>query len=47
MNGFSDIFIKMVDVVMKGAPFFVFALWQVLASMAGDEPGRLLEILKP
>ena len=26
INGFSDIFIKMVDVVMKGAPFFVFAL---------------------
>ncbi len=47
MNGFSDIFIKMVDVVMKGAPFFVFALLAgKLASMAGDEPGRLVEIFK-
>ena len=47
MNGFSDIFIKMVDVVMKGAPFFVFALLAgKLAAMAGDEPGRLVEIFK-
>ena len=47
MNGFSDIFIKMVDVVMKGGPFFVFALLAgKLAAMAGDEPGRLVEIFK-
>ena len=47
INGFSDIFIKMVDVVMKGAPFFVFALLAgKLAEMAGDEPGRLVEIFK-
>ena len=48
MNGFSDIFIKMVDVVMKGAPFFVFALLAgKLAAMAGDEPGRLVKFSKP
>lgn len=47
MNGLSDIFIKMVDVVMKGAPIFVFALLAgKLAAMAGDEPGRLIEIFK-
>ena len=47
MNGLSDIFIKMVDVVMKGAPIFVFALLAgKLAAMAGDEPGRLVEIFK-
>ena len=37
----------MVDVVMKGAPFFVFALLAgKLAEMAGDEPGRLVEIFQ-
>lgn len=47
MNALSDIFIKMVDVVMKGAPIFVFALLAgKLAAMAGDEPGRLVEIFK-
>ena len=47
MNGLSFIFIKMVDVVMKGAPIFVFALLAgKLAAMAGDEPGRLIEIFK-
>ena len=47
MNGLSDIFIKMVDIVMKGAPIFVFALLAgKLAAMAGDEPGRLVEIFK-
>lgn len=47
INGFSEVFIKMVDVVMKGAPFFVFALLAgKLAEMAGDEPGRLIEIFK-
>ncbi|MET1168430.1 MAG: dicarboxylate/amino acid:cation symporter [Flavobacteriales bacterium] len=47
MNALSFIFIKMVDVVMKGAPIFVFALLAgKLAAMAGDEPGRLIEIFK-
>lgn len=47
MNALSFIFIKMVDVVMKGAPIFVFALLAgKLAAMAGDEPGRLVEIFK-
>ncbi|MEY2963075.1 MAG: hypothetical protein RL754_336 [Bacteroidota bacterium] len=47
INGFSDVFIKMVDVVMKGAPVFVFALLAgKLAGMAGDDPSRLIEIFK-
>ena len=47
IDGFAEIFIKMVDIVMKGAPFFVFALLAgKLAEMAGDEPSRLLEIFK-
>lgn len=47
IDGFAEIFIKMVDLVMRGAPFFVFALLAgKLAEMAGDEPSRLLEIFK-
>ena len=47
IDGFAEVFIKMVDIVMKGAPFFVFALLAgKLAEMAGDEPGRLVEIFK-
>ena len=47
VNGSSEVFIKMVDIVMKGAPFFVFALLAgKLAEMAGDEPQRLIEIFK-
>ena len=47
MDGMAEVFIKMVDIVMKGAPFFVFALLAgKLAEMAGDEPGRLVEIFK-
>ena len=46
-SGSNDVFIKMVDLVMKGAPFFVFALLAgKLAEMAGDDPSRLVEIFK-
>jgi Na+/H+-dicarboxylate symporter len=41
-TGANDVFIKMVDLVMKGAPFFVFALLAgKLAEMAGDDINRL------
>lgn len=44
-NGANDIFIKMVDIVMQGAPFFVFALMAgKLAEMAGDDISRMTEI---
>ena len=44
-SGANDIFIKMVEIVMKGAPFFVFALMAgKLADMAGDNIGRMGEI---
>lgn len=47
VNGSSEIFIKMVGIVMKGAPFFVFALLAgKLSEMAGDEPGRVLDIFQ-
>jgi Na+/H+-dicarboxylate symporter len=47
IDGGSHVFIKMVDIIMKGAPVFVFALLAgKLAEMAGDEPSRLFEIFK-
>jgi Na+/H+-dicarboxylate symporter len=47
INSGCNIFIKMVDIIMKGAPVFVFALLAgKLAEMAGDDPTRLLEIFK-
>ena len=44
-SGANDIFIKMVELVMRGAPFFVFALMAgKLAEMAGDDISRMGEI---
>ncbi len=46
-SGANDIFIKMVDIVMMGAPVFVFALLAgKLAEMAGNDPSKLVEIFK-
>ena len=43
----NEVFLKMVDIVMKGAPFFVFALLAgVISKMAGDDPGAVIEIFK-
>ena len=47
VNGSNEVFMKMVEVVMKAAPFFVFALMAgVIARMAGDDPGKVLGIFK-
>ncbi len=43
--GMNEIFLKMVDVVMKVAPFFVFALLAgKISEMAGDDPSKVVEI---
>ncbi len=43
----DGVILKMVDVVMQGAPYFVFALLAgQLAKMAGDDPGNVVEIFK-
>lgn len=43
----TEVFLKMVDIVMKAAPFFVFALLAgQVSKMAGDNPSRVLEIFK-
>lgn len=47
VDGANEIFLKMVDIVMQGAPLFVFALLAgKLAEMAGDDPSKILAILQ-
>jgi Na+/H+-dicarboxylate symporter len=47
MNGCNEIFMKMVEVVMLAAPYFVFALMTgVVARMAGDDPAAVAELFK-
>lgn len=47
VDAFNSIFLKMVDVVMLGAPYFVFALLSgVISKLAGDNPAGVLEIFK-
>ncbi|MCW3804692.1 dicarboxylate/amino acid:cation symporter [Plebeiibacterium marinum] len=46
-DGASEVFIKMVDIIMKGSPFFVFALMAgVINDIAGDNPAMIVEIFK-
>jgi Na+/H+-dicarboxylate symporter len=46
LDAFNDVFLKMVDIIMKGAPFFVFALMaSKLTEMAGDNPEAIQEII--
>lgn len=45
INSINDVFLKMVDVVMKGAPFFVFALLAgIISEMAGNDPGKVVDL---
>jgi len=47
MSGCNEVFMKMVEVVMRAAPYFVFALMTgVVARMAGDDPGAVAELFK-
>ncbi len=47
VNGINEVFLKMVDIVMKAAPFFVFALLAgTVSKIAGDHPSKVLEIFK-
>ncbi|GAB4165769.1 MAG: dicarboxylate/amino acid:cation symporter [Winogradskyella sp.] len=47
VDGINEVFLKMVDVVMQAAPFFVFALLAgVVSKMAGDDIGKVVEIFK-
>lgn len=45
VNGMSDIFIKMIDIIMKASPYFVFALMAgVVNDIAGDDPGKVIDL---
>ena len=47
INGMADVFLKMVDFIMKAAPFFVFALMAgLVSSMAGDNVEKIVELFK-
>jgi Na+/H+-dicarboxylate symporter len=47
VNSVNAVFLKMVDIVMKGAPFFVFALLAgTISKMAGDNLGSIAEIFR-
>lgn len=47
VEGVMEVFLKMVDLIMKAAPFFVFALLAgVVSKMAGDDVGKVVEIFK-
>lgn len=44
IDGANEVFLKMVDVVMRAAPFFVFALMAGVLSNMADTPGEVFEI---
>ncbi len=45
VGGLNEVFIKMVGVIIRAAPFFVFALLAgKVSEMAGDNPAAVLEI---
>lgn len=46
VNGVNEVFLKMVEVVMQAAPFFVFALMAGVISKMADSPAEVLEIFK-
>lgn len=47
VESINQVFLKMVDLVMQAAPFFVFALLAgVVSKMAGDDIGKVVEIFK-
>lgn len=46
VDSMNEVFLKMVDIVMKGAPFFVFALMAgKLVEMAGEDLSRVQDLL--
>jgi len=46
VDGANAVFLKMVDLVMKAAPFFVFALLAGVIAKMADTPAQVLEIFK-
>lgn len=46
VNGVNAIFLKMVDLVMKAAPFFVFCLLAGIIAKMADTPSEVFQIFK-
>ena len=46
VNGTSEVFLKMVDLVMKAAPFFVFALLAGVIAKMANTPMEVFQIFK-
>lgn len=47
IDSFNEVFLKMVDLVMITAPYFVFALTAgLMGKLAGDDPTKLFEMFK-
>jgi Na+/H+-dicarboxylate symporter len=47
IDGINEVFLRMVEIVMRAAPFFVFALLAgTISKMAGNDPQKVLEIFK-
>lgn len=46
VNSINDVFLKMVEVIMDSAPFFVFALMAGVIAKMANTPAEVLEIFK-
>jgi Na+/H+-dicarboxylate symporter len=46
INGANEVFLKMVELIMNAAPFFVFALMAGVIAKMANTPGEVLEIFK-
>lgn len=46
INGINEVFLKMVEIVMNAAPFFVFALMAGVIAKMADSPQAVFEIFK-
>ena len=46
VNGANEVILKMVDIIMKAAPFFVFALLAGVIAKMADTPAEVFQIFK-
>ena len=47
VDGFNEVFLKMVDLIMRAAPFFVFALLAgVISKMVGNEQDAFVKVIE-
>lgn len=46
INGINEVFLKMVEVIMNAAPFFVFALMAGVIAKMANTPAEVIEIFK-